>query len=363
MTRRLPPFPGGQEIHVVELTRRQLQAGHAVDLWYAEGAEVPDGATGHKVSARLFGVRTSGLTAASLCAWRASRGMRSVRGDIIHVHGDFPDAWFGHRAARATATPVVMTVHGGLNRRHTKLTRIAVRHIDHFLAHGNHVAADLEACGVPSEQITVMSSGINRALLEPYMHRPLPEHPRVVTIGALDPMKNHETLIAAAAIARRHHPDLELVVIGEGRERAHLERLARNTGNVRFTGQLPRSAAYDIVSQSSVFSLASRRLPGKGEGVPTAMLEAMALARPCVVSAACDPSAIADRDSDAYVVADTSAPESLATAICSVLDDRDRAVRMGERAAQAVADLDWDDVAARIEAVYRTVLARHSRPR
>src|SRR5690242_20435486 len=59
LTRRLPPCPGGQEIHVFELTRRQINAGYEVELWYAQGSDVPNGTVGHHVPVTVPRVKST----------------------------------------------------------------------------------------------------------------------------------------------------------------------------------------------------------------------------------------------------------------------------------------------------------------
>ncbi len=355
MTRRLPPFPGGQEIHVFELTRRQVNEGYDVELWYSEGSDVPIGAVGHRVPMLVPGIGASNIAATASYAPRAARQMRQCRADLVHVHGDFVEAWYGHRAARALGIPLVMTVHGGLNPRYMLPTRFAVRHVDHVFALGNRVADDLRRCGVDDKRISVISSGLDFVLLGPYLERGLPARPRLVSVGSLDVIKNHETVLAAAALLRKKYPDLEVFIVGEGRERSRLEALIAGTPNVYLTGQLARPEVYEIVAGSSVFALASRRLAGKAEGVPTALLEAMAMARPCVVSSACTPDAIAPRDGGAYMTADPESAESFASATQELLDDTAAASAMGKRAAAAVAGLGWDDITERVNAVYESL--------
>src|SRR3954467_625119 len=115
VTRRLPPLPGGQEIHVFELTRRQVAHGHEVDLWFSEGDDIPDGARAHRVPATLLGHRLPGTAASAAYSWRAAGGIvRPTPPDLVHVHGDYPEAWFGTRCATAHDVPLVMTVHAGL---------------------------------------------------------------------------------------------------------------------------------------------------------------------------------------------------------------------------------------------------------
>lgn len=358
MTRRLPPCPGGQEIHIYELTRRQLDRGHEIDIWFTEGENVPDGAHAHRVASTVLGYKPgSVIVTSSLYSWRGQRAMkRAERPDVVHVHGDYAEAFFALSAARAHDVPTVMTVHGGLNVRHRPMSRRVLHRVDQFIALGTRVRDDLVRWDVPADRITVMSSGINRDLLSPFIGTRRSEHPLVVSVGSLDPMKNHDTVIAAARILARSHPDLEIVIVGEGPERARLEALAEGT-KVTFAGHLSRPEVYAIVAQSWVFTLASRRLSAKAEGVPTALLEAMALARPCVISTACTPDDIAPVDSGAVIAADPQRPDEFASAIAHLVDDPSCAEIVGKRAEAAVANLGWDDITERVESVYAKALA------
>jgi glycosyltransferase involved in cell wall biosynthesis len=276
---------------------------------------------------------------------------------LVHVHGDFAEAALATRAAKRRRVPVVMTVHSGLNLGHVRLSRLAFRGIDRFIALGGRVADDLLNCRVPEERITVMSSGLDWDLLNPFLAAPPPDHPRIVSVGSLNAMKDHETVIAAARELRATRNDLELVIVGEGRDRERLEALARRDTFIHFVGHVTRPEVYEIVSRSSVFTLASRRLSTKAEGVPTALLEAMALRRPCVVSSACTPDAIASPDSGTYITAAPGDSHAFALAIGTLLDDGDAAAVMGEKAANAVAALGWENIATRVEAVYEAALA------
>jgi glycosyltransferase involved in cell wall biosynthesis len=202
-----------------------------------------------------------------------------------------------------------------------------------------------------------LSSGLNRDLLAPFVGAPRADHPVLVSVGTLEPVKNHETVLRAANILHEKHPNLEVVIVGDGPRRAQLEGLA-NGCNVRITGHLPREKVYAEVTRAWVFALASRRLASKREGVPTALLEAMALRRPCVVSSACGPESIAPADTGSYLVADPDDPADFAATIGKVIDDQHLAAMLGVRAESAVAHLGWDDIVDRVEDVYRKALER-----
>lgn len=105
---------------------------------------------------------------------------------------------------------------------------------------------------------------------------------RIVTVGSLEqPYKGVDVLIRAVAKCIAAGLTMSLTVVGDGRYRASLEELATGLGirdAVHLMGQLPSQRhVRDVLDKSDVFVLASRT-----EGLPRAMLEAMARALPCI---------------------------------------------------------------------------------
>ncbi len=106
----------------------------------------------------------------------------------------------------------------------------------------------------------------------------------LVTVGSLAQLyKAPDVLIDAVAVCVRKGLDLHLVLVGEGRYRAGLEARARALGleeRVRFRGQLPGSEAVrEQLDRADVFVL-----PSRAEGLPRALVEAMARGLPCIGS-------------------------------------------------------------------------------
>lgn len=104
----------------------------------------------------------------------------------------------------------------------------------------------------------------------------------VVTVGSLaQPYKGIDVLIKAVAKCIAAGWDIRLTIVGEGRYRASLEQLAKHLGvadSVRLMGQLTSAhAVRSVLDDSDLFVLASRT-----EGLPRAMIEAMARGLPCI---------------------------------------------------------------------------------
>ncbi|WP_434046355.1 MULTISPECIES: glycosyltransferase family 4 protein [Sorangium] len=151
---------------------------------------------------------------------------------------------------------------------------------------------------------------------------------RVAVVACrLIPTKRVELAIEAARAAG---PGLRLVVVGDGPERAALERLAGRGGPadgvssaggaaVRFTGALPRREALAWIGAADVLLH-----PSSHEAAPTVIREARALGVPVVACDAGDVVAWA-RDDDGILVAEGTA-ESLAAALRAIPSRRsDRA--------------------------------------
>jgi glycosyltransferase involved in cell wall biosynthesis len=104
----------------------------------------------------------------------------------------------------------------------------------------------------------------------------------LVTVGSLEqPYKGVDVLIKAIALCIACGRDIRLTIVGEGRYRNSLEQLAKKLGigsSVRLMGQLSSPEAVRcVLDESDVFVLASRT-----EGLPRAMIEAMARGLPCI---------------------------------------------------------------------------------
>jgi glycosyltransferase involved in cell wall biosynthesis len=104
----------------------------------------------------------------------------------------------------------------------------------------------------------------------------------IVTVGSLEALvKGTDVLIKAVSLCRRQGMHIQLNVIGEGRCRPTLENMVHHSsrGHVQFLGQLSRADVFVELDKADLFVL-----PSRGEGLPSAMIEAMARGVPCIGS-------------------------------------------------------------------------------
>ncbi|MEU6740508.1 glycosyltransferase family 4 protein [Streptosporangium sandarakinum] len=356
MSYRVPPERGGKERHVDCLTREQLGRGHEVALAFRRGNTVPEGAAvlplRPTVLSRALAARSDVLAFAA----EVAHALRHAgRADLVHLHGDHVEAAVLGPICRRRGVPLVLTVHGALSRRHHRVARRALGAVDAFIALGSRPARDLVELGADPHRVLTMSSGLDLAGM-PCPAPPADREPGlVVSVGSLDPVKNHDLVIEAVRLVRRTRPEVRLVIAGDGPERSRLSQLSEAGGPIELAGPLPRDEVYGLLRRAQVFVLASRRLPGKGEGVPTAALEALALGTPVVLSseASLDPVV---RDGGAYRTFESGSLDGLVSALGAVLDDEEERDRMSARGPRAVAGLGWPAVADRVEEWYRVAL-------
>jgi len=146
-------------------------------------------------------------------------------------------------------------------------------------------------------------------------------------VGNYREVKRHELLINAFATLVADHPDLRLVLVGEGETRAALEQQVARLGlqeRVRLHGSEADArqlyGAFDVVAQAS-----------RTEGLPNAMLEAASAGLPIVATAAGGTLDVLTDGETGLVVPVEDAP-ALAAALRRVADDPALRERLGQEA-------------------------------
>lgn len=104
---------------------------------------------------------------------------------------------------------------------------------------------------------------------------------KIVTVGRLNRQKNHALLLCSFAEFRKDHPEYELFIYGDGPEKANLIDLAKKheiENQVHFEGYC--SDIHERIKDAEFFVLSS-----DFEGLPNALMEAMAMGLPCISTA------------------------------------------------------------------------------
>lgn len=354
------PKAGGAEIHVDRLFARLVAQGHRVVQYSA-------GFRGGARQARIHGVeieRRGPLPAYYLgLPLRVARARRRGEFDVVveclnklpfysPLYAGVPvlalcHHLFGEVAWEQAPWPIaaaVRTAELGLPR--------AYRDCD-FLAISPSTHDDLVARGLSPERIRTSLPGIDRPALVVDPETPRP--PRLAYVGRLEAYKRVELLLEAAALLVPRLPELELVVIGRGAERARLEARAAALGlaaRTRFTGFIDESERDALLAgaRACVF-------PSLKEGFGLTVVEANALATPVVARDAPGlRDSVLDGDTGRLVAGDD--PKDWASALAPLLEESDATRALRRRALAFSRRFDWDRAAADLLATIEARLAR-----
>ncbi len=264
--------------------------------------------------------------------------------DLLHLH--LPRAGVLGRvvARRLGLGPIVYTEHnvwGAYGVVMRRLNQWTMPWADHLIAVSEEVRRCMVTHGVPADHVTTIPNGIDVDALSTAASRGsslrgllgLPGSVPVVGVVAnLHPRKGLDTLVAALPHLLRRRPDVHLVIIGrDDGMGAYLRQLAAVAGvgaMVHLMGQRPDAAA--LLRQFDVFVL-----PSRVEGLPVALLEAMALERPVVVTPVGGvPEVVEDGREGLHVpVGD---PEAIALAVDRLLRAPEAAETFGRSAAARI---------------------------
>ncbi len=223
------------------------------------------------------------------------------------------------------------------------LDRRLWRRMDRMVVNATALRDYLIQRGLPAGRVTIIPNGVDvpaetsRTQASRAAARGLlgvaPDAPLVGIVARLDPVKDHQTFLRAAAIVRERFPSARFAVVGPGPERPALEALAASlhlSDAVIFSGAVPSSDC--VLPAFDVFVLCSRF-----EGMSTALLEAGAWGLPLVATPVGGSAEIVHEGRTGYLVP-VAGPQALADRICALLAHPVRARALGEAARLYVAE-------------------------
>jgi len=359
---------GGTERVVWELATRLPPTRFRVRVWLSDARGVDELAD--SLAARDLPVdRVPEVD--SRWDWRGMAStwsrLRRLKPDLLHVHHVWPaaDRYLSWLAGAAGVPHMVVTEHV-TGQSHSPAQRALKRSELHqadavTAVCGAVVDSLVRDYGVERSRVRVVPNGAD--LPDEEQERPIarrlrdelgagPFRPLWVCPARLESQKGQAVLIDALARVRARGLDFVAVLAGEGSLRADLERRSREAGlgdQVRFAGQVEPVGPLLLAADACV-------LPSLWEGLPLAVLEALARARPVIASRVGGvPDVVEDGLTGRLV------PAGDAAALAAALEDFHRRPdpprRMGlEGAARVEAEFTWPRVVESFEEVYDEVL-------
>ncbi len=251
----------------------------------------------------------------------------------LHVHFAHAPATVGMYAAKAAGIQFSVTGHANDLFVHGALLREKVQRAAPFFTISEANRAWIaEKTGISPDLILVQRCGADLRAFHGLV--PMVGGPKtLLSVARLVPKKGLDLLLRAAATLVSEVPDLRVHLVGEGPEQAALEALTRELGlrdRVRFEGAGSRATVIRRLREASGFVLPCRRdAAGDMDGIPVALMEAMAAGVPVVTTAISGIPELVHHGVSGWVVPPDDVP-GLAKAILECLRDSSRSAELAE---------------------------------
>lgn len=299
-------------------------------------------------------------------AARLRRRLRDRPVDVLHVHSPYPAA-VGRLVARSLPRrlrpAVVSTEHNPWStfKRPTRYANALTSPLDAAtIAVSGEARASIRGPAARRAETLVHGIDVQAARAEREHRADVraglgagPDNVLVGTVANYHPKKDWPNLLRAARLVADAEPRARFCLVGQGPLEAQVHALHRELA-LGDTVMLPgyRPDAVRLMAGCDIFVLASQ-----WEGLPVALMEAMALGLPIVATAVGGVGELM-RDGVDVLFVPPGDPRSLADAIAALARDPGLRARLGAAAGERAAELDVRRAVRRIEAVYESVRPR-----
>lgn len=327
---------GGAEKAMIELATRLDPSRWDVDVVsLLPRGPLADRLVQQAIPYESLGVRRAMDAPRALLRWHKILKRRRPR--IVHTflyHANM----LGRLAARMAGVPhCVSGIRVAERRFRSRLVfdRLTRRLVDRYVCVSPSVATFMRhAAAISSDRLVVIPNGVNVRTAD--LARPVdrkkdldlsPERIILVCLGRLDRQKGVDLLLDALQILRTRQPgesSLAVLLVGDGPERGQLEESSRHhdlEGLVRFVGWQPNPQDWLASADGLV-------LPSRWEGMPNAVLEAMAAKLPVIATMVEGAIELVSPGRTGWLVP-TESPAALADSIIQFLADPIRRRQFG----------------------------------
>ncbi len=370
---------GGADENTLATVKGLDKRRYHVDLVVGEGSELDllDGLDNVTVHVMPQLVRDPNPIQDIKALFKLARLIRTNRYQVVHTH-TAKGGFLGRIASAMAGTQIIIhTVHGVTFHEHLSplrrafyvmLERIAARFTHQFVAVGEDVMNIYVKSGIgEAAAYETIYSGMplddyfeagrmpteEREALRAELELE-PQHQAVTMVARLEARKGHTYLFESVLRVREHHPELRVLLVGDGVLRETLEQQVRDLGLsdvVRFLGHrndVPRLlAASDISVLTSLW-----------EGLPRVLVQAAATGKP-IVTFDVEGAWEVVRDGRNGFIVQSRDVDSFSQRLETLLADRDNARRLGQAGREQIGS-QWtiETMLDRLDRLYQRLASR-----
>src|SRR3989344_1559068 len=317
------PFIGGGQINALEISKRIAKGDITIDIITRH-----NGHDNLKLSKNLkvfkLGPKATADDTISKIAYlvRSFLFVYKKNYDLVHAHAFLPGI-----TARLLmifkGIPAILTVHG--TSIGTGLLSLLGEYVEKFILTQVRystqitVSRDFLKFKNVNKNVIYIPNGVDIDRFDRIQIQKAKD-PTLIFVGRLHPQKNLDTLIQAVAILTKDFPDIRLLIVGDGKQKALLKKLIQTFHLKNHVKLLGQKTGFDLIrfyKSSNIFIL-----PSIYEGQPLALLEAWAAKLPVVVSKTGDNQYLVKNGQNGFLIQNPSDHQEIARIITIALKSK-----------------------------------------
>lgn len=365
------PAVGGVEVLTARLAHHLALRGHEVEVWTSRSHndELPSDERIDDVVVRRFVFTMPRMAAGSLVRFpfeatstlrQMRRAARAFRPHVLHVQCFSGNGAYATALSSLSSTPLVVTLQGETvmddhdiydhSVALRQALRVGLRSAHAVTACSDFTLTDARArFGLAPSKGRVIFNGVDEeAAEEPSLEVPFDRY--VLALGRVVRKKGFDLLLEAFARVAPNHPDVGLVIAGDGPELASLRAMAADLGltdRVGLPGRVGRGGVAAMMRRAEVFVM-----PSRVEPFGIVALEAWRAGVPVVVTSRGGAAEFVEHGITG-LVADPLDVSVLSLAVESLLESSTLRRRLADAARASVRNFGWDRITKEYEEVYR----------
>lgn len=272
-----------------------------------------------------------------------SRMLEREKIEHLHVHFIGAPASIALTVHRLIGIPFSIAVYSKDILRPPPDLLVKIKKASRIIANTDHVLEFVRGIDdtVAAKKFKLVRASVDTSVFSPRpekdVRHPL-EKPRIITITKLTRSRRVDTILQACKILNVREVDFEIIIVGDGPGKHALQQMTndlRLNHRVRFTGARRMEEIIDLLKNADLFVLpSSEGDEAKKEGIPTALLEAMACGIPVVAGESAGITEVLDATNGRLLTSDN--PGVLAATIEELLAHSLIRTRLGEAARQTI---------------------------
>ncbi len=360
------PYTSGVSIHVYNLAKNLKALGHSVAILttsypaMSRDEDFPVIRMGRALFLPAFGSKFT-LPVGLNLPLQVRNFLRRHNFDIVHSHGFAPPelAFFACHYSNSINVVTFHTINVPNFLSSVKFYRSL------FKNHNQKIHGKIAVSKITKEKIEplvpnqfqIIPNGIDTTKFNPNV-KPLTEFDhsgrKILYVGRLEKRKGLSILLSALPEIKRKIPDVMLIVVGEGAEASHFQKLVQILkigDSVRFVGFVPNEDLPRFYASCDLYCVPT----AIAEATSIVILEAMAMGKPIVASNFPGYQELLGDNENGLLFNPKDATD-LATKIIQLLTDDDLRKRFITNGLKKAKEYDWQNIAKRVETFYIELL-------